>query len=378
MENLLTPEQVKTYINSTQHYGASTTYKKLNDYVGPLSQMDEKIQAKSKSFTDEDLHSIGAFESRNDMIKMALDFFKKLDPTMGAKVEKLLSDYMVTKNIQLIEEGQSSGKVTIEGENDTTRINLNINLRKDATGFICLCQQLTDAVILREQSKIDTVNDKITDNFMAKTAKQFMTFMLIDYIGDNSHLTPQQKEALQIDALQETSRDIQALAVDKEIFEAMYEQDPSIFENNLENYTPENFYNAMVKFEDKPQSMEIINDRIKDIAEDGKTTHYLMGSVLSTISAFEMQDQFIKGNDHVMTDLLNGINNNATLSQVTGISNSELVASGSNIIDNLNDQTRAQAREARLDGRYDENDIEMVMQRQKVVNNTATTQKPNY
>ena len=50
-----------------------------------------------------------------------------------------------------------------------------------------------------------------------------------------------------------------------------------------------------------------------------------MGDVTAQLAAYKMQNMFIKNQDQAMTDMLSGIEAGNTLSQITHMSNSDLI-----------------------------------------------------
>ena len=347
------PHLVEGFLNTTKTYDAKSTSDTVSNHSVLFRGIQQKINEFSDRVSKNEPEDVTKFESREQMLKLVLDFYQNTDPIMYAKVQNVLRDPMITKDLLLVDNGKSTGKVTREGN----RMTLEVRMTRDASGVVALARELANTAIYRDYFIEKQIEEQKKLQFVKEAANKFIESMVIDYLADRSMISPQMREHLQIEALQEMSRDIHSIECDQVIFQAMYEQNPEAFAHNLENYTPEDFYKSIEKWKDNPRSMEVVENRIKDIAEKGETQQYLMGKVLSELTALKLREQFYQtGDNQTVSKLLNGIENNKLLSDLTGMTNADLLAQGSNLVEHYNDLTREN---------MDENENVMVMERIK-------------
>lgn len=356
--------RVEEFINHTKVYGAQNTYDTLTNYHSQFQGLSNKLKEFESTADPNAIKSLPNITSKDDIINIALNYLKKIDDRFYTMAKNVLDNYMITKNIQLVDGNQCTAKCQKEPDG---RINLNIQATKDINGCIAIAQELINAGLYAEyykqkQDELDRQNE-----FARKAAKKFIGYMMIDFLGKNSKLSPEQKNYLQMQALRETSEDVTSLETDEIIFNNIMQQDPQAFENNFENYTPENFNLAMERYTNLPRTHEAIDQRLKDIAEEGKTTHYLMGDVLADLSALEMRNQFYKSPDQTIGKLIDGAVNNYKIQQITGMNNAELINNSPNLIEHINDNMYQDFdSNATINEREQE---ELVMERQRTLNN---------
>ena len=355
MIDLPDANEVHGFLNTTKTYNVKSTMDAVTNYSDQFRNVRNKIKEFAERYQQENENQPVKYKNREEMLKIVLDFYRNLDYSLYEKINSVLNDYMVTKDIHIINEGPSTGKVTQQGD----RLHLEINATPDANGLIAIAQELANTYVYTQYLDKEKEEKNKTKEFVSKSAKKFFAHMMIDYLAKNSEITPLQAEQLHIESLREMSDNIISLEQDEIIFTQMYNSNPEAFANNLENYTPENFYDAMQTWKDNPRSMEVVNKRIKDIGEKGETQHYLMGSVLSDLTSLKLREQFYINGNQTISNLLNGIENNLLLSEITGMNNNDLINQSENLVQHVNEQTMENA---------NENEQVLVMERKRIIN----------
>ena len=337
----LNKEIVEKYLRTTTTYNVQDTYRTITQFSNDFSNIQQKIKEFAKKYEETKQIDI-KFNSKDDILSIIMQFFKESTPELYGKVQSVLKDYMISKNIEMTNNQTSSGYTNKDGE----RININVNASQNVNGLIAIAQELCNAAIYKEVYTQEKKEEQKRNTFTQKATNMFMSTMILDYMLKQSILTPEQKEKLNMESLNEISRDLFALQVDQQIFSSILEQNPQAFDTNFENFTVEDFYRSIEKWKNNPHATEAIEQRIKDIANNGNTPRYLMGTVIAQLAGLKMKEQFvIEGKDEVITNLLNSVKNNYTINQLTGVDNVELVTSGTTIIDRMNEQDNAHENE---------------------------------
>jgi len=352
MADIPSPAQVEGFFNTTKSYDVNTITSAVSDTMYSLSGIKEKIYTLSKGLNNKEENQENQekqepkkFQSKDEMIKIVMDFFRATDTRMAERIQAVLNDGTIDKRIELIDSGKSTGKATPQGNG----LLLEIHATKDANGIIAIAQELTNAYVYQIYLAKQREDANKRKEFVAKAAKKFIASLIIRYLAKNSMLTIEQTDRLQNDSFRELTDSIESLessVIDQPIFEQMCQDNPDAFENSLANYSEDNFKRSMAKLGEKGLSSEMVTSRIKAVAEQGKTPIYLMGDVISQFSAYKLQDMFNHNHEQAMTDLLNGIEAGETLSTITGMSNAELIEEAANstmlqeVVENARDESQ--------------------------------------
>lgn len=329
-------KELEEFLNITKTYNVKESYQSLTDHSEMYRNVRVRIQDFAKREQDSPVSQFPPrFNSMEDMEKAVLNFFQTLGPTYYSEIVQVLKDQSIRRHITMVKEGKPSGNTRIDNDN---KIISHINVTPDANGFMTLAQELSNLHVLRHSINQENKRDEQEEHLVEKTTNMFMSTMIIEYLAKESNLSPREVDNLQFNALKELYGETNRLESDEEIFQIILDAYPEAFATNLENFTPQNFLDAIDQAQSKmsPGDLEKINYRIKEVAEKGNTARYIQGEVAAEITGLALSNEFHnhpESRDQVLDDLLESIQNTHVLTEVAGMTEEDIIESGTDTLD---------------------------------------------
>lgn len=338
--NDIKESDVNSSINNTQRYNMTETYRAFTSYAG-FRGLPRELKKILKNPDDYSLPPLENVTSKDEIIKLAVEMLGKIDPRLKNMALKTLSNSSIDKNdIQLAPAGSplsSSGKCSKDVDG---RIRISIDANRDITGVIAVAQNLIDAGLYDAYYKNENKKDEKRANFARESAKKFIGYAMIDAIAQEPYMniTPQQKDKLINEHLEEDFSNIRSMEADIEIFDAFIEAHEEEFGDleNIDNETLKRAIDEGLDCNEHPEIQEKIDDRIKEIAEEKKTTQYIIGDALETVVALQTIKN-IQDNPQAdpLKQLVDSAVNGYDIQQTTGKTAEELANDSPHLIEEL-------------------------------------------
>lgn len=333
MEYNINDIRLAEYLNTTRTLDNTNPTNQITSYHSELRPVAEKLKSMEDNLNPELVNKLPKITSMDDMLTEAIKILRSINSEFGERAERVLNSDVISKNICFSSENHNTSfsKVLPHG-----RVITKIEISKDARGLMTLAQELMNVSVYAEHSDKKNEADKKKTSFIAKTAKMFVGSCVIDYIlknFNNPPYTAEQIDILKTQLFREFSHDSASLDVDQELMSRIYDENPEIFQHNVENYSPEDFAELLSRFKGNASNMEKINERVKDIAETGKTPNYLMDSCVASLAGLELHEQFLLNGNPVAVKLLEGIQTNQTiLEQNPSLTNKTLLENAPTLV----------------------------------------------
>ena len=178
MANLPSPNEVEQFLRVTKTYDVKNTMDGVTNYADQFRNIKTKIAEFGQNQQTKNEESPVNFQSKDDMIKVVMDFYRQLDPSIASKIDSVLNDYMVTKDITLEKEGPSTGKTTPEG----TRLHLELHVTGDANGLVAMAQEFANVYVYSKYFEKQRIEEEQKMQFIKTAANKFMGHMMIDFL----------------------------------------------------------------------------------------------------------------------------------------------------------------------------------------------------
>lgn len=348
-ENISTGAVEET-INHTQRYNMQETYKAFTSYAG-LSSLPSQLKSALSEMPKEKQNEMPNITSREQIIQLAVEYLGKIDSRLKSLAQEVLNDYHIDKSgIQLATEKESqyssSGKCTKEG-NDTIKIQVTAN--RDASGIIAVGQELINAGLYYKYFQHQNAENEKRAKFARESAKKFIGYMMINHMAKDPYMniTDEQRTSLLGQLISQDFEHISALEKDVQVFEMFMQSNPEEFiGKNLNEFSNEDFDRAMrhsINNVANPAFTEAIQEREKDIAENGRITSYIVGESLQTLVALQTVEN-CKNSPQAdpIRLLMEGAINGYSVQNITGKTPEELANNSGTLINNI---THEQLRE---------------------------------
>lgn len=324
MNNNLTASQFSeefshrtTYTENESEISSNNTTQATDHVGGEYAGFNQKAKTMGKEFDEKNATAKDPikFSSKEEMLRQVKIFFSLIDPALGERMNQVMNNPMIRKDIQLTETGPCSGGTFKEG--DAIRIELRIT--PDGKGLVALAQEIANAYIYGRYIDQKKQEDQARIAAIKETSSKFFGLLLIEHLSDKvPNMTPQQKEKLQYAALNKMSPNIFAKEEDQELFDKIMQDNPERF---LECETPEDYIIAFNEIVDNPTSNifgEEVTDRVEEIAEENPGEYLGTKEVVEEISdtvlkciSLEGTEEFFEHAKHgdskkVVLDIVNG------------------------------------------------------------------------
>ena len=249
-----------------EHIGDQTTYTKdadgnikysnslaITDHIPEYIWIRQKIIEFGKEFDTKNQKDPIQFQSKDEMIRQVKMFFSRINTALGERIDQVIRNYDIHKDIVLVKEGPCTGKITPEGNG----IRTELRITPDARGLVCLAQELSNAYIFDKYEKQKAEEERIDRENLKKNASKFFGLLITGYIAEELpiKLSPEQLAAIQLDVIQDMSPNIFQNPEDEALLDKILEDNPHAFDHCENN---EDFINAYNQIAENP------NTRIPD------------------------------------------------------------------------------------------------------------------
>lgn len=315
--------EIEKFMNHTVKYGADTMAQEATNYVAGLSTASQAIKDLGKTADQSVLDSLPKATSKDQLIATAMKCLRNIDSRLADLAQKALDDYMITKDITLDPHATHSHA---KCEKDGDRLNLHIVATPDINGVVAIGQNLVNAAIYKECYNNQKAEDQSRQNLSAECANKFVGYMMVDNIARALKLTPEQRTAMEWEILHDTHQSIETLETAEKLFNGIMRDNPEFFKSSMQGeFNAEDFNRAMEKYIDSTTSKEDINNLIRDVADEGKTPHFLAGEILASLSAMDIREKYYQNPDMTVSKILDSARYNKKLSELTGKTNAEII-----------------------------------------------------
>lgn len=323
MAEKLSNTEIVKFMNYTTTYGADKINDEITNYLSGFSTASQSIKNMEKTVDPTTLANLSKATSKDQLIATAMKCLRSIDSRLADLAQKALDDYMITKDITLDQRATNSHA---KCEKDGDRLNLHIVATPDINGVVAIGQNLVNASLYKEYYDNQKAEDKSRDNLSIQCANKFVGYMMVDTIARKLKLSPEQKTAMQWELLNDTHQSIETLETAQKLFGGVLKDNPEIFKANMQgSFSADAFNMAMEGYVDSTTSKEGVNDFIRDVADEGKTPHFLAGNILSDLSALDLREKYYENPDITIGKILDGARNNKKLSELTSKTNAEII-----------------------------------------------------
>lgn len=295
----------QTYTQGDNNAVVHSTTISASDCFIPFLGLRSKIAQFGKEFNLKNVEQPQLFSSIDDMLKKVKEFFSSIDTSLGEKMNEVMNNYMIRKNITIAKEGNSTMKMQKEGD----AIVMTGSITPDAKGLVALSQGIADAYVYdryNQQEKKESAEmiEKIKD-----TTSKFFALLTVNYIAQDSRLNPRQIEELQYDVLRGMSPNIMAQEQDEKILDQILENNPDTFVNCQSS---EDFIEAFTDIVNNPSSgipSQEITERMKTISEDNPTLYINTADGMDTMVSYISAGMFEKNgkNPEIVANIVKGV-----------------------------------------------------------------------
>jgi len=306
-----------TYTGTGSNISANNSMQATDQLGGQYAGMNQKIKNMGKEFDEKNSEAKDPvkFSSKEEMLRQVKIFFSLVDPALGERMNDIMNNPMIRKDIQLTETGPCSGGTFKDG--DAIRIELRIT--PDGKGLVALAQEIANAYIYGRYIDQKKQEDKARVAAIKETSSKFFGLLLIEHLADKiPNMTPLQKESLQYAALNKMSPNIFAKENDQELFDKIMQENPDKF---LECETPEDYILAFNEIADNPESHlfgEEVTDRVEQIAEQNPGEYLGTKEVNEEISDTVLKCVALEGTEEFFAHAEKGDTKRIVLDMVNG------------------------------------------------------------
>lgn len=365
-------EDVKSTIDTTKRYNYIENNVKTFTYYAGFRALPQKMKEILKE--DESasiLPEMKNITSKDEIIKLALEYLGKIDSRLLAMARNVLSNSSIDKNGIELAPANSPLSSTGKCSRDTDgRINIQVSAKRDATGIMAVAQNLIEAGLYDEYYKHEAKQDDKRFETAKNACKKFIGLAIIDAITDDprADISPNQEEHLKKSIIREDMSHMETMADDVEIFATFMEAHEEEF-GDLDNLDEEKLLKAIdegLDCNEHPELNEKIDQRIREISEKDLTPQYVIGDALETMVAVQaMSDLQNAPETDPIKNLVEGAVMGYNVQQITGKTPEELANATPNIIEAyVNGELTLDQQQA-----LEQNEVVMEMIRQHTNNN---------
>lgn len=321
-DNIINGAQVGEHIGDRTSYtgtGAdisSSHPRQMTDELGGrYSGVSEKIRNFGKDF---DVKNATAkdpvtFSSKEEMLRQVKIFFSLIDPVLGERMNQVMSNYMIQKDIVLVKEGPCQSRAVKNGD----YLKMEVRITPDGKGLIALAQEISNAYIYGRYIDQKREEDKARIAAIKKTSAKFFSLLLVEHMADKlPNMTPEQKESLQYSALNNMSPNVYAKEEDEEFFKKIENTDKFI-----DCETPEDYINAFKEIADNPTSNLLGQDvsaKVQEISEKSSSEYLGTKEVVEDISEVVLDCIALEGTEEFFEQAQKGDSKHLVLNIVNG------------------------------------------------------------
>lgn len=333
-------EDVNSTIDTTKRYNYIESNIKTFTYYAGFRALPQKMKEILKEDDNASiLPEMNNITSKDEIIKLALEYLGKIDSRLLAMARNVLSNSSIDKNGIELAPADSPLSSTGKCSRDTDgRINIQVSAKRDATGIMAVAQNLIEAGLYDEYYKHEAKQDDKRFETAKNACKKFIGLAIIDAITDDprADVSPNQEENLKKSIIREDMSHMETMEDDIEIFAAFMEAHEEEF-GDLENLDEEKLLKAIdegLDCNEHPELNDKIGRRIREISEKDLTPQYVIGDALETMVAVQaMSDLQNAPETDPIKNLVEGAVMGYNVQQITGKTPEELANATPNIIE---------------------------------------------
>lgn len=361
-------------LDVTKRYNFNETYQSFTNYAG-FSALPQKLKELGLEAKDQNLYpELANITSKDDIIKIAIEMLGKIDPRLKTMAQNVMTNPSIEKQDIRLSPANTPYSSTGRIAKDTDgRIRLDVQCNRDVTGVVAVAQNLIEAGLYYEYFKHqDNTSEKRSD-FARDTAKKFIGYAMIDVMANTPYMNISsiQKEQLINEHMQEDFSNIQAMEEDCKLFEAFLEanQDKVQDFEDMDKDTMNNLFADFIENNYDPQLQEALDNRIKDIADEGKTSSFIVGDALKGIVALQTIEN-IKATPEAdpIKKLMQGAINGLNVQEITGKTPEQLANNSPELVQKMAEGEMSAVPQNEND-REQEIVMEMIKQQNANINN---------
>ena len=365
-------EDVNSTIDTTKRYNYIESNIKTFTYYAGFRALPQKMKEILKEDDNASiLPEMNNITSKDEIIKLALEYLGKIDSRLLAMARNVLSNSSIDKNGIELAPADSPLSSTGKCSRDTDgRINIQVSAKRDATGIMAVAQNLIEAGLYDEYYKHEAKQDDKRFETAKNACKKFIGLAIIDAITDDprADVSPNQEENLKKSIIREDMSHMETMEDDIKIFAAFMEAHEEEF-GDLDNLDEEKLLKAIdegLDCNEHPELNDKIGRRIREIGEKDLTPQYVIGDALETMVAVQaMSDLQNAPETDPIKNLVEGAVMGYNVQQITGKTPEELANATPNIIEAyVNGELTLDQQQA-----LEQNEVVMEMIRQNNNNN---------
>lgn len=306
-----------TYTGTGSDISTSKAHQITNDMGGEYASISDRIREFGQDFDKKNAESKTpiTFNSKEEMLRQVKLFFSLINPTLGERMNAVINNYMIQKDIVLIKEGACQSVTSKNGD----YLKMELRITPDGKGLIALAQEISNAYIYGRFVEQKKEEEKIKAQQISKTASKFFSLLLIEHLADKlPTMTREQKESLQFSALNNKSINMFAEKEDEVLFNKIMEENPDRF---LNCNTPEDYIIAFNQIVDNPESHifgEEVSDRVEEIAAENPGEYLGTKEVVDEIAEEILNNIALEGAQEFYANAQRGETKNLVLNIVNG------------------------------------------------------------
>lgn len=316
---------------------SSTHSRQMTDEMGEkYSGLSEKIKTFGKEFDEKNATAKDPinFTSKDEMLRVVKHFFSLIDPALGERMNAVMNNYMIQKEIVLVKEGPCQSSITKNGD----YLKMEVRITPDGKGLIALAQEIANAYIYSRYVDQQRKEDSERIEAVKKTSAKFFSLLLVEHLSDKlPYMTPEQKESLQYSALNNMSPNIFAKEEDEEFFKKIENIDKFVGCN-----TPEEYINAFKEIADNPTSNifgEDVTAKVEEITEKSSSNYLGTKEIVEDISEVVLDCIALEGTEEFFEEAKKGESKHIVLNIVNGAYVTEKLLDKGYTQDQLNNET---------------------------------------
>lgn len=366
-------EDANSTLGVTQRYNFYETYKSFTAYAG-FSALPQRLKELSTQAKEDNTYpELPNITSKDEIIKMAIEMLEKIDPRLKQLAINAMNNPLIEKNGITLAPANNALSSTGKCEKDADgRMRITITANKDITGVMAVAQTLVDASLYSDYYKHEDKQTEKRSDFAKETVHKFIGYAMIDAMATAPYMdiSPEQKDFLINEHLKaDVFEYMPAMENDVKLYEAFMEahRDDNL---DLDNMSPDDLNKLFEEFmecNEHPELQEALDDRLKDIADEKKTTSYITGQVLKGVVALNTIDQIQNSpEEDPVKKLVEGAIQGQSVQDITGKSPAELAQDTPELIEKIERGEMSALPEGRENEL--EEDLVMEMYKQKTIN----------
>lgn len=332
----------KSALGVTQRYNFYETYKSFTAYAGFTALPQRLRELSTQAKEDNTYPELPNITSKNEIIKIAIDMLEKINPELKKLAIDAWNNPLIdTENIELAPANNSLSSTGKCEKDPDGRMRITITANKDITGVMAVAQTLVDAKLYSDYYKYENEKTEKRADFAKETVHKFIGYAMIDAMATAPYMdiSPEQKDFLVNEHLKsDVFQYMPAMENDLKLYEAFMEahRDDNLDLDNMKQDDLNKLFEEFMECNAHPELQEALDARLKDIAEEDKTTSYITGKVLEGVVALNTIDQVQNSpEEDPVKKLVEGAIQGQKVQDITGKTPAELAQDTPELIEKI-------------------------------------------